>query len=63
MSPCCARREAQKLRAEDDLRRIAKRAAKTPDNPKWKIQIAAAKTIVAEARQNVVDHEAEHAGE
>jgi uncharacterized protein (DUF1778 family) len=66
MTPCCARVSARVTMEEANLARLARRAAKREaDGLSSKVlreTIAAAKISIAQAKQVVIDHDAEHAG-
>ena len=59
--PCCARKTSRLNINKAELGRLARRAARAPENPVWRERIAAAKHQVKMAEQAIVDHEAEHA--
>lgn len=61
--PCCARRTSKLRMDQQDLARIARRAARYPESPRWKDAIAKQKKVIAMDKQAIIDHEAEHAGE
>lgn len=61
MSPCCAKYLAKLGADQSDLRHLARLAARP--NPPRNIgeRIQAARAQVANARQQILDHEGEHA--
>lgn len=64
--PCCARRESQLLFAKRELRSAIvvaeRRQRRGVDLTSAREAIAKAKANIAMHEQNIVDHEAEHAG-
>lgn len=48
---------------ETDLIRVARKAARFPEAPKYAAMIQEAKRRVAAAKQSQIDHDAEHAGQ
>lgn len=65
--PCCARQRWKLQTVQADLARVARKAsnaaAKGRPTDVWVPRIAECKRLIAMAEQNVVNHEAEHAGE
>lgn len=67
MRPCCAKFVGRISAEEANLARLARLAArrsqKNLDLTSAKAAIARQKVALAQAKQNVIDHEAGHAGE
>lgn len=58
---CCTRRLVSLRRAEADLRMLARRAARRPERREhWGTVIPKARAAMEDAKQNLIDHEAEH---
>lgn len=61
--PCCARFVSRLRMDEADLAKVARRAARTPESTRLHPEIARLKGMIATDKQNIIDHEASHAGE
>lgn len=66
MQPCCARTRARLTMDEANLRRLAQRAARRVEKGLSVVELTdameRAKASIAEDKQAIVDHDAEHAG-
>lgn len=60
---CCARFQSRLRMDERDLAHAARRAARAPEAKRWHDEIARLKGMIATDKQNIIDHEASHAGE
>ena len=62
-APCCARKTGCVTREEANLRTVIRKAGSQPHRWKtfWEPRVATAKATLAQARQAVIDHEADHA--
>lgn len=64
MKPCCAKFAVALGAEKAELRSLAMKAARPSQAHRmsiWKARIAKQKAVIAEAEQNIVDHEAGHA--
>lgn len=61
--PCCARAKARVGGEKANLARLARLAALRPEQKRYVDLIKAAKESLEAQRQNLIDHEASHAGE
>lgn len=61
--PCCARLESKLIMDKAELARVARRAARVPEQRRYQDEIVAMKAKIAETKRTLEAHEADHAAE